>query len=146
MEVRKPNMMKLVKSQGQRANTNGQAAEDVIAAILMQRRYIPQRHYPIGLGIFDTPLFTDLYLADVPTFPQGLAIESKWQQSAGSVDEKWPYLVQNIIECFPCPAIVGIHGGGFRPGAEQWLRRQVRGNLFGVFRLEEFLTWANHNL
>jgi hypothetical protein len=138
--------MKLVQTQGERANSNGRSAEDVIAAILMQRRYIPQRQYAIGLGIFETPIFTDFYLNDVPSFPQGLAIESKWQEVAGSVDEKLPYLVQNILECFPCPAIVIIHGGGFRPGAEQWLRRQVRGNLYGVFRLEEFLTWANHNL
>jgi len=132
--------------QGRRANQNGQAAEDVIASILMQRRYIPQRQYPMGLGIFGTPIAADFYLDDIPSFPAGLVIESKWQEVGGSVDEKFPYLVATIQECFFCPAIIVLHGGGFRAGAEHWLRRQVRGNLFGVFRLEEFLTWVNHNL
>lgn len=139
-------MNHLQVGQGKRANMNGQAAEDVIASILMQRRYIPQRQYLIGSSIFNTPLFADFYLDDIPTFPGGLIIESKWQEVGGSVDEKFPYLVANIQEVYPSPAIIVLHGGGFRPGAEQWLRRQVRGNLFGVFRLEEFLTWVNHNL
>lgn len=135
-----------IVQQGRRANLNGQAAEDVIAAILMQRRYIPQRQYPICESIFGTPLFSDFYLDDVVSFPTGLTIESKWQEVSGTADEKLPYLVHNILECYPCPAIVVLHGGGFRTGAERWLRGQVRGNLYGVFRLEEFLTWANHNL
>lgn len=132
--------------QGQRASTNGRSAEDVIASILMAKRFIPQRQYPICTGIFGTQIYADFYLNDVPSFRNGLAIESKWQEVGGSADEKLCYLERNIQECYPCPAIIVIHGGGARPGAEQWLRAQVRGNLFGVYRLEEFLTWVNHNL
>lgn len=138
--------MKPKQTQGKRANSNGQSAEDVIGMILLQRRYIPQRQYPIGISIFGSTLYADFYLDDVPAFPRGLIIESKWQEVSGSVDEKIPYLVANIREVYPCPTIVVFHGGGFRPGAETWLRRQIGGNLIAVYRLEEFLTWVNHNL
>ena len=134
------------QSQGKRANTNGQSAEDTIAAILMARRYIPQRQYLIGISIFQSPLYADFYLDDIPTFPHGLIIESKWQEVSGSVDEKLPYLVANIQDVYPCPTVIVLHGKGYRLGAAAWLRRQVGGNLIGVVDLEGFLTWANHNL
>ena len=34
-------------------------------------------------------------------------------------------------------------GGGYRPGAERWLRRQTDSKLLHVFNLTEFLTWVN---
>jgi hypothetical protein len=81
------------------------------------------------------------------TFPQGLAIESKWQHAQGSVDEKLPYLVSNIREGYHVPAVIVADGGGHRPEALRWLRGQVDGtHLVGVFSLVEFLTWANRAL
>ncbi len=102
--------------------------------------------YPIGPSIYGLPLNADFWVRGAPLFPNGLAIEVKWQQSTGSVDEKFPYLVYNIKECYPCPALVIADGGGQRPGALQWLRDQVEGNLLAVFSLSEFLAWANRNL
>lgn len=102
--------------------------------------------YPIGLSIYGLPLFTDFWVHGAPGFPDGLAIEVKWQQSPGSVDEKFPYLALNIQQCYPCPAIVIADGGGQRPGALHWLRGQVAGNLLAVFSLAEFLAWANRHL
>jgi len=102
--------------------------------------------YPIGQSIYGLPLNTDFWVRGGPGLPTGLAIEVKWQQSTGSVDEKFPYLVHNIKECYPCPALVIADGGGQRPGALHWLRGQVAGNLLAVFSLAEFLAWANRNL
>ena len=108
------------------------------------RLFIAQ--YPIGHSIYGLPLFTDFWVRGAAGFPNGLAIEVKWQQSTGSVDEKFPYLALNIRECYPCPALVIADGGGQRPGALHWLRGQVAGNLMAVFTLAEFLAWANRNL
>jgi hypothetical protein len=102
--------------------------------------------FPIGFSIYGLPLFTDFWVRGAPGFPDGLAIEVKWQQSTGSVDEKFPYLVLNIQQCYPCPALVVADGGGQRPGALQWLRSQTSGNLLGVYSVSEFLAWANRNL
>lgn len=102
--------------------------------------------YPIGPSIYNLPLNADFWIFGAPLFPNGLAIEVKWQQSTGSVDEKFPYLVHNIKECYPCPAIVIADGGGQRSGALQWLRAQAGDNLLAVFSLAEFLAWANRKL
>ena len=115
-----------------------------------QRPAAPTRtvtaQYPIGIGIYGLPIFADFFLVGAPRFPAGLAIEVKWQQSPGSVDEKFPYLVHCIRECYPCPTVIIADGGGQRPGAIQWLRGQCQGNLFAVYTLGEFLAWANRHL
>lgn len=133
-------------SQGGRANKSGRTAEEVISTVLAQRGCRFERQKLIGRGIYDTPLYADFYIQARDEYPIGLIIESKWQDISGSVDEKLPYLVLNVKECYPCPAIIVLHGGGFRPGAEQWLRRQIDDRLIYVFRLEEFLSWCNRNL
>jgi hypothetical protein len=133
--------------QGRRAGRNGRAAEGVIEDTLNRRGYTPQTQYPIGKGIFGTDLYADFYLAHVPPFPNGLIIESKWQEVAGSAEEKIVYLVENIRLCYPCPAIIIADGHGFRTGALRWLRSQAgQGRLFAVFSIVEFLSWCNQNL
>lgn len=133
-------------TQGGRANQHGRSAESVIASIVLQHTDRVERQKYIGRGIFDSDIYVDFYLHDLPDFPIGLIIESKWQDASGSVDEKLPYLVENIRFCYPCPTVIVIHGGGFRPGAVRWLKAQVGGKLVHVFRLEEFLSWCNRNL
>ena len=102
--------------------------------------------FPIGHSIYGLPLFTDFWVRGAAGLPDGLSIEVKWQQSTGSVDEKFPYLVLNILERYPCPAVIIADGGGQRPGALQWLRDQVGGNLLAVFSLAEFVAWSNRHL
>ncbi len=74
-------------------------------------------------------------------------MESKWQEIGGSVDEKFPYLVDNIYQLYPCPTIIVYGGKGAKRGAIDWLRRQADGtHLVAVLSLEEFLTWTLRNL
>ena len=84
-----------------------------------------------------------------------IRIECKWQQSAGSVDEKLPYLYLNTIEAMPEKDImILIDGDGFKSGAKEWLRNAVKEKLYTteenndttvlVFSLAEFFTWANN--
>lgn len=81
-------------------------------------------------------------------------IECKWQQSAGSVDEKFPYLYLSCVEAMPERNIIILHGGGkFRTGAIAWLKRAVSEKRYmlpsapkniAVMGVEEFMTWASH--
>jgi hypothetical protein len=81
-----------------------------------------------------------------------IRIECKWQQVAGSVDEKLPYLYLNVIEAMPEESVmILIDGGGWKAGAIQWLKDAVDKKKYAadtnkkiyVFNLMEFFTWAN---
>jgi len=80
-------------------------------------------------------------------------IECKWQQSAGSVDEKLPYLYLNCIEKMPeQEIIIVVDGGGAKPGAVQWLKNACENARYipdasktiSVMNLTEFLIWTNN--
>lgn len=83
-----------------------------------------------------------------------IRIECKWQQVAGSVDEKLPYLYLNAVEKMPEKEIILlIDGPGWKPGAIDWIRNAVQNNQYSnvfnngkeitVFNLSEFFAWAN---
>lgn len=83
-----------------------------------------------------------------------IRIECKWQQSSGSVDEKFPYLYLNCIEAMPEKEIVLIvDGGGAKHGAVEWLKSAIGNKKYTsaenqdktihVFTLSEFIQWAN---
>lgn len=134
-------------NQGQSAVRAGQKAEQIIDCILKDRGYIVSKQYLLCKSIYGHPLKTDRYVHNVTGFPSGLAIESKWQDGTGSVDEKFPYLVTNIKNCFPCPAIVVYGGGGFKKGAIPWLKNHVDDKKFvAALTFEEFLSWVNRKM
>lgn len=103
------------------------------------------RHCCVGESIYGTKQFCDFIVYHPEKWPDNLIIESKWQQSGGSVDEKFPYLVLNIQMQYKCPTIVVLDGGGYKKGAERWIRSQSgNNNLRHVFSMSEFATWANN--
>lgn len=82
-------------------------------------------------------------------------IECKWQQSAGSVDEKLPHLYLSAVNAIPeDDVIILIDGNGFRDGAIAWLRNAVDNRLYIPEDMErknimmmnatDFMTWANN--
>lgn len=84
-----------------------------------------------------------------------IRIECKWQQVAGSVDEKLPYLYLNAIESMPeKDIIILIDGDGWKAGAIQWLKTAIEGNKYTnvfnhgknirVLSITEFFTWVNN--
>ena len=126
-----------------KANRAGRIGEDVIAAVLNTADMVYSRQVIIGRTIYHTDLRVDFVVHNLPEYPRGLVIESKWQDVGGSIDEKFPYLVYNILAC-EMPTIVIAHGGGCRPGAVEWLRNQCDGEiLIAVLGLEEFISWAH---
>jgi hypothetical protein len=96
-----------------------------------------------GINIYGLRSEFDFAIYHPEKHPEGLIIEVKWQQSKGTVDEKFPYLVINIQTKYPYKTILILDGGGYRKGAENWVRSQVGNNLLHVFSMNEFQTWVN---
>ena len=111
------------------------------ARYLGQPIFTPQ--YPIGKGIYDTDIKCDFIIYHPEKHKNCLIIESKWQESGGSVDEKFPYLVANIKEKYPFATIIVLDGRGYKKGAEAWLRKQTDKKLIHVFNMSEFQKWSN---
>lgn len=110
-------------------------------------KYIGQPIYTkqllIGQSIYENNLFSDFVIYHPTKHANCLIIEVKWQQSAGSVDEKYPYLILNINMKFPYDTVLLLDGGGYTKGAEKWVRKQVGNKLKHVFNMSEFQIWAN---
>lgn len=133
-------------SQGKRANQSGRTLEDLIWNVLIEQGCTVIRQYAIGAGLYGHPIKVDFFVTGIGRYANGLIVESKWQETPGSVDEKFPYLVENIRQHYPCPTIVVCGGSGSKLGAIEWLRRQIDEKLIGVFSIDEFLRWAIRNL
>jgi hypothetical protein len=148
-------------SGGTQANYTGNALEQYVEHRLVAARYTrvrPQqfepaiyneqpiytRRFHAGKSIYGTPIYADFAIYHPQRWPDCLIIEAKWQQVGGSVDEKYPYLVLNIQNCYCYPTILLLDGKGYKRGAEQWMRGQAGNkNLLHVFNMVEFQTWAN---
>lgn len=151
----------MAKSQGAQANLTGTRMENHIELSLLDCGYVKlaekyalvndiksltqpsyARQVQIGKTIYGTNLKSDFVLFHPDKWPEGLVIEVKWQQRGGTVDEKFPYLVMNIWSS-EYQTILILDGGGYRDGAERWIRSMQKQNLLHVFNMVEFLTWVN---
>lgn len=150
-------------SAGRRANQSGNKLEALVSTVLTQSGYVevprptlltaPEpkrftRQWPIGPGVYGTPIKVDFAVIGSPALPDGLIVEVKWQSVSGSVDEKLPYLALNIEQRFSFPTMVVIDGSGWKHGAIDWLKGRVPhiANLFAVYSMSEFIAWSNQFL
>ena len=113
----------------------------MVSKFLNQQIYA--KKYPIKKTIYNTATTCDFAVYHPDKHPNGLSIEARWQQSSGTVDEKYPYLVQNIKLHYSFKTIIILDGGGYRVGAEKWLRDQVDNKLIAVLNMTEFQKWVN---
>ena len=145
------------------ANYTGTVLEQFISGRLSERghRFVPRnrfsagrilgqpiytRKFHVGQSIYGTEQYCDFICYHPERWPDDLIIESKWQQGGGSVDEKYPYLVLNIQYRYRCPTVLVLDGGGYKRGAERWIRDQVgHGNFRHIFNMAEFAAWANND-
>nr|WP_233417933.1 Dam family site-specific DNA-(adenine-N6)-methyltransferase [Rickettsia conorii] len=86
---------------------------------------------------------SDFILYHPERHPNCLVIESKWQQSGGSVDEKYTDLVLNIKKQGIYDTIIIIDGDGYKKEALKCFKDQVGSNLIEVFSMSEFTSWVN---
>ena len=70
-------------------------------------------------------------------------IHARWQQSSGSVDQKFPFFVANAKN-LPYSSIFVLGGDGFKQGARVWLNSQKDSRIVNVFTEEEFQEWMNN--
>jgi len=125
------------------ANEAGRVVEHVLAAVLQGIGLQFAQQVRIGPNIYGHASRVDFVIDNLAAFPDGLIVESKWQDRFGTVDEKFPYLLENIQQCYPLPTIIVVAGGGAKPGAVGWLRSHCDGlKLVAVYSLEGFISWA----
>ena len=107
------------------------------------KQYIKQLH--AGETIYNTTRKCDFFVINKEKFQDDLIIECKWQQSSGSVDEKYPFLLCNIVKT-AIPTVVLMDGGGYKPAAMKWLKDQVSpaSALIGVWSMPEFHKEVNN--
>lgn len=103
------------------------------------------KQVPCGTSIYETKRKCDIFILNQERFPDGLIIECKWQQSSGSVDEKYPFALFNIIK-IGVPTIILLDGGGYKPAAMKWLKEQAdpKRALIGVYNMAEFQKLVNN--
>lgn len=158
-------------SQGGLANKSGSVLEGIVKGALMPHGFRVIQHRDLErlpenekdeLLIQNAP-YTTLYgskgktefLLKSKKYGLEVRIECKWQQSAGSVDEKLPHLYLSAVDAMPeNDVIILIDGNGFRDGAITWLRNAVDNRLYVpveksrknvmVMSATEFMTWANN--
>jgi PD-(D/E)XK nuclease superfamily domain len=130
------------------SNKHGTAAELIIGAMLRTARCEYTTQVDVGRSIYGTTIRADFVLHNLIEFPGGLVLESKWQDSEGTADEKFPYLVANIHGAgYGYPVVVVLGGNGYKPGAVVWIRQQVDGRrLLAVFSWEELQSWLLRNV
>ena len=156
---------------GRKTNITGSQLEKAVQTVLLEKGFEIEMYrkwkantdsYGKELLLKNVP-FTTIYghggntefLLLSEKYNLKIRIECKWQQSAGSVDEKLPYLYLNTIEAMPEKDImILIDGNGFKPGAKTWLKNAIQQKIYTseencdinirVFSLTEFFTWANN--
>jgi len=156
--------------QGSRANRSGKTLEKSIVSILQTKGFavVPYRSYTKNPSRHGTELLlcnapyqtiyghlgTTEFLLESQKLNLRIRIECKWQQTSGSVDEKFPYVYLNCIEAMPEKDIIIVADGtGAKAGAMKWLREAVAAKRYTdssnddktvrVMSIVEFMTWAN---
>lgn len=161
-------------TQGARANANGKIGESVLLPLFEVNGYAvvkwgdyhrnPSQYDALEkLVILQYP-YTSIYnqtgktefLIKNAMKNRLIRVEVKWQQAAGSVDEKYPYVWLNAVYAYPEDEIVLIvDGGGYKPGARAWLEKQCRDRWLldnqpnkkvSVMTLSEFVAFFNSEM
>ncbi|MEG0287366.1 MAG: hypothetical protein RSB82_04140 [Victivallaceae bacterium] len=103
------------------------------------KQYLKQ--LPCGRTIYQTVRKVDFLVINRAKFPDDLIIECKWQQSKGSVDEKYPFLLYNIINT-GIPTVILLDGEGYSAAAKKWLTdqadKEMNLSFWGLWTMTEF--------
>ena len=141
-------------------NEHGNVLENQIASLLVSKRYaqVVSKHMDVSPDIavfvrqyrkfttlYGARMRLDFFVRHPQRWPDGLAIECKWQQSAGSVDEKFPYVVASLLK-LACPSAIFLAGGGYTDRARDWLLAQQTERLIVMEGMDQIIRWAHAQL
>lgn len=159
-------------NQGSKANKCGNALEQIVKGTFSIKRgftEVPFKNYNKNPQKYGTELLirnypftsiyghkgnTEFYLLS-KVYDCEIRIECKWQQVAGSVDEKYPYLYLNCIEAMPeKDIIILLDGGGYKKEAHEWLKSAIVQKKYQfnstkniqLLDIKNFMKWANNLL
>lgn len=124
---------------GKKANKNGKHAETFVACMLKENGISFKKKCVVGTTLYGTELIPDFILPD-----HMILIDVKWQQTGGSADEKYPFLVANLKRQDNYRSIIVVDGGGAREKTISWMRDQIDDKLIGVMSITEFVTFLNN--
>lgn len=158
-------LLETTPSGGRRANKTGINLESFVETALVANGYTMfpsnrgqmfesrksiggkqyQKFVPVGKTIYESERKVDFLVVNKDKFADDLIIECKWQQSGGSVDEKYPFLYFNIMKC-GVPTVVLLDGNGYKKTAKEWLKSMVNPQraLIGVWDMSEFQKNCNN--
>lgn len=156
--------MNETRRQGTQANLTGKVLEDLVASVFKSHNFeiVEYAEYARNPASEQDRLVRNIpyetiyghqgkteFLVDSPRRGLRFRIECKWQQSAGSVDEKFPYLIENCKSLPESMVVILIDGKGYKDGALAWLKKAAaRCGETGVkdirvYDMSEFVIWAN---
>lgn len=149
---------------GYEANHSGQFLEQILRLELSKRGFLFREHdadsnnfdmFTARIVVTNVPyqsLYGGTSRSEFVIYCEGRTIrcECRQQCATGSVDEKFPYLLRNAIECAPEREVLILYGGdGARPSAIAWLKREaakVQHKRIHVININEFPTWVRKEL
>jgi len=124
---------------GARANTSGRILETYIANVIKQwlgldpiphAIWSKNKHYPALVS--DVPFQTIYNTSGRSEFvlfysdQSGIRVECKWQAVSGSVDEKYPYLLECMKRVPEKYVFIVTGGGGAKRAAIEWLTQSAK--------------------
>ncbi len=148
-------------TQGLEANLSGSVLESMVKGVLKPRGF-HFRQYAESLGNRDMfhsrvvecnapylSLYGEESRSEFLIYDGSRVIRSecRWQESSGSVDEKFPFLVWSLKRAPEPEALILYGGGGARKCAIQWAKTEAKSittKTIHVLHIEEFQTWARH--
>lgn len=84
----------------------------------------------------------------ITAYSRKVRVECRWQESSGSVDEKFPYLLRNAVQCMPeSEVLILLGGGGARQEAVQWARKEATActsKKIWVLGVDDFPRWVRN--
>lgn len=120
---------------------NTRVQSDLVSSLLRSRGFDVHAEVPLGPGLWKG-IRADFVVNGIDEYPDGLAIECKWQSSSGSAAEKLAYLVLNITRHYPIPCLILCSGSELGP-AKHWAAGEVHGSrLIAVYDTDEFIEWV----
>lgn len=150
-------------TQGREANHSGQFLENVMRTALSPRGFVFRAHgkdadnldmFNARVVVTNTP-YRNLYGKTsrseyvITDKSRKVRVECRWQEVSGSVDEKFPYLLENAIHHMPELEVLILYGGGgAKKEAIQYAKRRAqlctRKKIY-VLSVDEMPRWVRDN-